>query len=226
MEPRPPDFAPPRSLSTPLAVSLWRSVKDRIAPEKLPPLQLTSRPVNLGMIVGDRLALPWYRTIFTNLGDVVSPETLPPLELQSPPEDVGELLGDRIQRGWWTSLIRNLADAVAPERLPAISLTSSPVAPPKASDYLLAPRWSELLTTPKLFYPDKPRDAERYHGFVMAPMPAPRQATGADSARRHTIQELTTRKRKDLRFAYIREGLWVSCVIAEVAFLVAYFFRG
>src|SRR4051794_1187462 len=111
-----PDFFPPRSLTISLPQSLANGLRDRLAPEKLPPLQLTSRPVDVGMILGDRLAMPWFRTVFTNLGDVISPETLPPLELQSQPVDVGELLGDQIRRAWWKSLVRNVADTIAPER--------------------------------------------------------------------------------------------------------------
>ncbi len=73
------DFSPPEGLE----ISLWRSLlinfADRFAPERLPPLQLTSKPVDVGILEGDLLNLPWYRTVFTNLGDVISPETLPPL---------------------------------------------------------------------------------------------------------------------------------------------------
>jgi hypothetical protein len=225
MQSHEPNFAPPPGLSTPLLVSLWRNVKNAIAPEKLPPLELSSRPVNVGMTIGDRLALPWYRSVFTNLGDVISPETQPETELAYPPEDVGDLLADRLQRGWWTSLVRNLADAIAPERLPALRLASSPVAPPNSSAYVFAPRWSELLTTPKVFYPDKPRDAERYHGFVMSPPPANRQPVRADTAIGDAVRELTLRKRKELRFAHLREGLWVSCVVAEAVFLIVYYWK-
>ena len=88
------DFSPPEGLE----ISLWRSLlinlADRFAPERLAPLQLTAKPVDVGILEGDLLNLPWYRTVFTNLGDVISPETLPPLLLESQPVDVGELLGD------------------------------------------------------------------------------------------------------------------------------------
>jgi hypothetical protein len=220
-----PDFLPPRSINLPLWKSLLSGVSDLVAPEKLPPLQLTSRPVNLGMILGDRLSLPWFRTVFTNLGDVISPETLPPLELQSQPEDIGELLGDQLRTPWFKSLLRNLADSIAPERLPALQVTSKPTPPDMASNYLLAPRWSELLDTPKVFYPDAPREQERYHGFVFTPAPAVTQPAAPDPSRLRIIQELMAQKRRELRFAHIREGLWVSCVLAQVVFLVVYFTR-
>ena len=84
------DLLPPESLTRPLWRSLVGGMRDSLAPEKLPPLQLTSRPVDVGMALGDRLRMPWFRTVFTNIGDVLSPETLPPLELESRPVDVGE----------------------------------------------------------------------------------------------------------------------------------------
>src|SRR5579872_5700338 len=67
------------SWNRPLRKRLFDHLRDTLSPEKLPPLHLTSRPVDVGMLAGDILSLPWYRTVFTNLGDVISPETLPPL---------------------------------------------------------------------------------------------------------------------------------------------------
>jgi len=220
-----PDFSPPKSINRSLFESLFVELRDLVAPEKLPPLQLTSKPLNLGITTGDRLALPWFRTVFTNIGDVISPEQLPPLDLQSQPEDVGELLGDRLSHPWFKSLIRSLADSVAPERLPALTVTSRPTSPDMASTYLLSPRWSELLDTPKVFYPDEPKEQEKYHGFVFTPAPAVVEPKKPDPWRERAIQELMAQKRRDLKFAHIREGLWVSCVVAQVVFLVVYFTR-
>ncbi len=122
------DFSPPEGLT----VSLWRSlllnVLDRLSPERLPPLQLTSKPVDVGLLVGDLVDRPWYRTIFNNLADVISPEVLPALELESRPVDVGELLGDELSRGWWDTLLGSLRDRLSPEKLPPLNLTSQPVA--------------------------------------------------------------------------------------------------
>ena len=148
------DFSPPEELT----ISLWRSlvlnVLDRLSPERLPPLQLTSEPVDVGILVGDLVDLPWYRTVFTNLGDVISPETLPPLELQSKPVDVGELLGDELSRGWWDTLLGSLRDRLAPEKLPPLKLTSQPVPVFGAESSLQLLDWSTLVSTPKVFLPD------------------------------------------------------------------------
>ncbi len=109
------DFSPPEGLT----VSLWRSLlinfADRFAPERLAPLQLTSRPVPV-ILPGELFEAPWYRTVFTNIGDVISPETMPPLDLTSQPVDVGELLGDDLSHGWWDSLLQNLRDRLSPEK--------------------------------------------------------------------------------------------------------------
>ncbi|MGA8489836.1 MAG: hypothetical protein WB711_05400, partial [Terriglobales bacterium] len=77
------DLLLPGGWNRPLRKRLLDDLRDVISPEKLPPLRLTSRPVDVGMLAGDILSLPWYRTVFTNLGDVISPETLPPLQLES-----------------------------------------------------------------------------------------------------------------------------------------------
>jgi hypothetical protein len=144
------DLLLPSSVTGPLWRSLLRNLRDRFFPEKLPPLELTSRPVNTGMLIGDAVSLPWYRTVFTNLGNVINPEVLPPLELESRPIDVGELVSDQMGHMWWTSLLRNLADRVAPERLPPLQLTSAPVdADLKSGDMQLA-CWSSLITLPKV----------------------------------------------------------------------------
>ncbi len=144
------DLLLPQSVTGPLWKSLLGNLRDRFFPQKLPPLQLTSRPLNTGMLIGDAVSLPWYRTVFTNLGNVINPETLPPLELESRPVDVGELVSDQMGHMWWSSLLRNLADQVAPERLPPLQLTSAPVDADLKSGSMQLARWSSLITLPKV----------------------------------------------------------------------------
>jgi hypothetical protein len=144
------DLLLPQSVTRPLWKSLLSNLRDRLFPEKLPPLQLTSRPMNTGMLIGDAVSLPWFRTVFTNLGNVINPENLPPLELESQPVDVGELISDQMGHMWWTSLVRNLADRVAPERLPPLQLTSKPVDTGLKSGDMQLARWSALITLPKV----------------------------------------------------------------------------
>ena len=203
------------SWSRPLRKRLLDQLRDRLAPEKLPPLQLTSRPVDVGMLAGDILSLPWYRTVFTNLGDVISPETLPPLQLESRPVDVGELIGDQMSRMWWTSLLRSLADAAAPERLPALQLTSAPMDDPSlTAGSMQLPRWSSVISTPKVFYPDKPKASYVQAPRVAAPPPKP------DPAEVEFVHTLETDLKRDLRRSIFRQRLWVSLAVLELLALI------
>lgn len=203
------------SWNLPLWKRLLGELRDRISPEHLPPLELTSRPVDVGMLQGDRLSLPWFRTVFTNLGDVISPETLPPLELESRPVDVGELIADQMSHPWWTSLLRNLADKVAPERMPPLELTSKPMDPGGNSDSMLLPRWSSVINTPKVFLPDKPK--QEY--VLTLPRPAPAKPK-PDSAEIQFIHAVEADLRRDLRRSILRQRLWISLAALEILYLV------
>src|SRR5215470_11488231 len=189
------DLSPPEELSRPLWKSLVRNFRARFLDDGLPPLRLTSRPINLGMLLGDYLDLPWYRTVFSNLGDVVSPETLPPLQLESRPVDVGELLGDQISHPWWTSLLRNVADRVAPEKLPPLELSSEPTNPIIPSEALLLTNWSNVIDGPKIFLPDKAPSTASSAGFVLPTQPAPRP----DPVQVEFVHDLELDLRRDLR---------------------------
>jgi hypothetical protein len=223
------DLLLPSSVTGPLWKSLLRNLRDRFFPEKLPPLHLTSRPLNTGMLIGDAVSLPWYRTVFTNLGNVINPEVLPPLELESQPMDVGELVSDQMGHMWWSSLLRNLADRVAPERLPPLQLTSKPVdADLKAGSMQLA-RWSSLITLPKVPL------AERKYFTATPPRPSgPRTAPVApfagfagmpaelfDGAPAHAhpgkLQTALSRSK-------LREALLISLAVLEALYLVGSLF--
>src|SRR5512146_1277487 len=56
------DFLPPPELQRPLWRSLVINLADRFAPERLAPLQLTSKPVDV-VLPADTIELPWYRTV-------------------------------------------------------------------------------------------------------------------------------------------------------------------
>lgn len=201
--------------NAPLWKRLLGELRDRVAPEKLPPLHLTSRPVDIGMLQGDRLSLPWYRTVFTNLGDVISPETLPPLELESRPIDVGELLEDQLAHPWWTSLLRNLADKVAPERMAPLELTSKPMEVPGNSDSMQLPRWSSVISTPKVFLPDKPK--QEY--VITLPKPAVTKPM-PDAAEIQFIHAVEADLKRDLRRSVFRQRMWISLAALEILALV------
>jgi len=209
------DIAPPEELT----ISLWRSlvlnIIDRIAPERLPPLQLTSKPMDVGMLFGDRLQRPWYRTIFTNIADVVSPEILPALELTSSPVDIGELVGDEIAHPWWHSLLGNLRDRLSPEHLPPLELTCEPVKSYEADTWLQVLDWSSLLDTPKVYLPDAPRPEL---GYVAAAEPVEVLVPVAEFAPEIIAAQMQFKR--DISRSRFRQKVWMSLVTAQVAFLV------
>lgn len=214
------DFSMPGELTIPLWRSLLLNVLDRVSPERLPPLQLTSKPVDVGILLGDLVELPWYRTVFTNLGDVISPETLPPLELQSRPVDVGELLVDELSHPWWTSLLAGLREKLAPEQLPALQLTSHPVPLFGAESTLQLLDWSTLIHASKVFRKDAPREASP--SFTFAPTAAPVAAPPpVDSELLMTRMQLT----RDLGRTRFRRKLWIGLAAAEAVFLVVAMFK-
>ncbi len=209
------DLLLPASLTQPVWKSLLGNLRDRLAPQKLPALQLSSRPLDLGLPLGDRLLLPWFRTVFTNLGEVISPEALPPLELESVPVDVGELISDQLGHLWFSSLLRNLADRLVPERLPKLELTAKPVANIVLDTWLLLPAWSEVISTPKVFYPDKP-------AAPISSMPVPLAAvtTGAPAEaglRKHPTEAGLWR---ELRRSRIRGFVWMGVAAVQVIYLI------
>jgi len=203
------------SWNTPLWRRLLAGVHDVLVRENLPPLDLSSRPVDVGMLQSDRLSLPWYRTVFTNLGDVITPETQPPLELESRPVDVGELIADQMSHGWWTSLLRNLADKVAPERLPPLQVTSKPMNPGLSADSMILPQWSSVISTPKVFLPDRPKADNVPAPRVAPPRPKPSPAEEA------FVIALTADLRRDLRRSVFRQRVWLSLAVIEVLTLIA-----
>jgi hypothetical protein len=209
------DFAPPDELTVPLWRSLVLNFIDRVAPERLPPLHLTSKPVNVGLMVGDLMDMPWYRTVFTNIADVVSPEMLPPLQLESQPIDVGELLGDEIAHPWWHSLLGNLRDRMSPERLEPLELTSTPVAAYEADTWLQILDWSSLLDTPKVYLPDAPGPAVTYSEVASeAAVPSIEPSVNPE------ILVAEMQFKRDISRSRFRQKVWISLVAAEVAFLV------
>ncbi|MBZ5667180.1 MAG: hypothetical protein LAO30_21575 [Acidobacteriia bacterium] len=212
----PLDLLPPPSLTQPLWRSLVGNLRDTFVPTKLPPLELTSRPVNVGLSLGDRLRLPWFRTVFTNIGDVLSPETLPPLELESRPVDVGELITDQLSHFWWGSLLRNLADRVAPETQPALHLTSKPILDIIPKSWILLPLWSEVVDTPKVFYPDKPKAADAVRPVNLQPVTLPAE-TRVDPVAELTAGDLL----RDIRRSRIRQRIWVGLAAAQILYLAA-----
>jgi TonB family protein len=73
--------------------SIVSSIRDAINPPKLPPLVVTSKPVEGVLSDADKLELPWYQSLISNIRDLFSPPKLPPLEVTSKPVEVGTIWG-------------------------------------------------------------------------------------------------------------------------------------
>jgi len=215
------DFSPPEGVTLPLWRSLLINLADRFAPERLPPLELTSKPVDVGILEGDLLELPWYRTVFSNIGDVISPEILPPLQLESRPVDVGELLGDDLSHGWWNSLLQNIRDRLSPERFPPLQLTSRPLAAFGAESSLQILDWSSLIAGPKVFRPDAPQVASGTTSFEQVPVPSVPEAPPADPVLLAARMQLV----RDIGRTRFRRRIWISLAVAEAVFLLVSIFK-
>jgi len=215
-----PDFSPPPEIDRPLWRSLVINMADRFAPERLPPLQLSSKPIDV-ILPSDSLDQPWYRTVFTNIGDVVSPEKLPPLDLESRPVDVGELLADDLSHGWWDSLLQNLRDRLAPEKAAPLDLTSQPVPGFGAESTLQILDWSDLITGPKIFHADAP-DAKPGTLDMPSAAAAPvREAPPANPALYAARMQLA----RDIGLTSFRRKIWIGLAAAEAIFLLVAMFK-
>jgi len=218
------DFSPPEELT----VSLWRSLLlnfiDRVAPERLPPLELTSKPVPTGILAGDLLELPWYRTVFSNLSDVISTDTLPPLELTSKPVDVGELLGDELKHGWWYSLLGSIRERLAPEKLPPLQLTSHPIAAFGADASIQILDWSSLISGPKVFLPDEPRESSPSAPNV-GPSASQAPETRATAPAHPGLLAARLQLTRDLGRTRFRRRIWIGLAAAEAIFLLVALFK-
>ncbi len=78
-------------LEEPWYRSLVRSVRELIHPPELPPLIVTSRPIESGEL--DKLEQPWFKSFIANIKDLVNPPKLPPLEVTSKPVEVDTIWG-------------------------------------------------------------------------------------------------------------------------------------
>jgi hypothetical protein len=223
----------PASVTRSLAKRLFFDIRDALFPENFPLLQLTSRPVDTGMLLGDIVSLPWYRTIFTNVGNVIAPETLPPLELESRPVDVGELISDQMSHQWWSSLLRNLADRIAPERMPPLQLTSRPFDASLQDGSVQVVRWSSTISLPRVPVsarqfvtnePLKPRIhraplAPQLAGIAVAQSPVPNDPAPANMHAAHGAK-----LRGKLSRSRVREAILISVAVLEALYLAASFF--
>ena len=104
--PNAPDlqFLVPASIELPWYKGIIQGVKELINPPKLPPLDITSKPMDMNstseedvhlrhFIVPASIELPWYKSIVQGVKEMINPPKLPPLEVTSKPVDLPSLRG-------------------------------------------------------------------------------------------------------------------------------------
>ncbi len=74
--------------------SIVRGIRETFNPPKLPPLMLTSKPLE-GEALGDigTIEQPWFKSLYTNVRELIHPPKLAPLEVTSKPIEVGSIWG-------------------------------------------------------------------------------------------------------------------------------------
>ena len=123
------NLLPPAELNE----SIWRSLVDNIRgllhPEKLPPLQLTSKPLeDNSLLPRTELDGSLWSSLRQNVRDFVSPEKLPPLQLTSKPIEDNDLLPRTdAERSLFSSLRDNIKSTFFPEKLPPLQVSSKPI---------------------------------------------------------------------------------------------------
>jgi periplasmic protein TonB len=74
--------------------SFVQNVREALNPPKLPPLEVTSKPVeDVDTRVISAIELPWYKSFVANVKDLIHPPKLPPLEVTSKPVEVKTIWG-------------------------------------------------------------------------------------------------------------------------------------
>jgi hypothetical protein len=144
--------------------------------------------------------------------------------------DVGELLGDDLSRGWWDTLLASLRDRLAPEKLPPLNLTSQPVAVFGAESSLQLLDWSTLISTPKVFLQDAPRqdglenDASGEE-VLASRMEEAAQPTVLEVPKDPVLWAVRMQLARDLGRTRFRRRIWIGLAAAEAVFLIVAMFR-
>jgi periplasmic protein TonB len=120
------NFLPPAELDKTVWQSLADNIRSLMHPEKLPPLQLTSKPIaSEGQMLADDSL--WH-SLRLNFRDRFSPEKLPPLQLTSKPIADNDFLPHTdAERGLFSSLRQGIKTTFFPEKLPPLQLSSKPL---------------------------------------------------------------------------------------------------
>lgn len=82
------------NLEEPWFKSIVRGIRETINPPKLPPLVVTSRPIE-DTEFGDlnKIEQPWFKSLINNIRELIHPPKVAPLEVTSKPVEVGTIWG-------------------------------------------------------------------------------------------------------------------------------------
>ena len=95
----------PASIELPWYKGIVQGIRELIHPPKLPPLEVTSKPMDLEhpsadtdvhlqhFLVPASIELPWYKGVIQGIKELIHPPKLPPLEVTSKPVDLPSLKG-------------------------------------------------------------------------------------------------------------------------------------
>jgi protein TonB len=78
------------TLEEPWFKSVFRSIREFVSPPKLPPLEITSRPVEVDSEI-TQIEAPWYKSLYVSVHELISPPNLPPLQVTSKPVAVRDI---------------------------------------------------------------------------------------------------------------------------------------
>ena len=74
--------------------SIVQGIRDHFRRSELPPLEITSKPIEDTDLGGMReVEEPWYKSLAQNVHDLIRPPKLPPLDVTSKPVEVGSIWG-------------------------------------------------------------------------------------------------------------------------------------
>ena len=121
--------------TSPVFIRLFRSLAEIVNPPKLPPLAITSRPVDLKEalknISSEDLEQSGLKTFFQNVKELISPTPLPPLEVTSRPvpreEVYGQLLPEDSHHLLVKDIFRGIRETLFPAKQVPLQLTSKPL---------------------------------------------------------------------------------------------------
>jgi TonB family protein len=82
------------NIEEPWYKTVFKGIGEMINPPKLPPLELTSKPLDAAELGDfDKIEQPWFKSLISNIRDMINPPKLPPLEVTSKAVEVPEIWG-------------------------------------------------------------------------------------------------------------------------------------